>query len=130
MPIGMFRGTCEAYLPSEKMDVRGREFYVPEGDFTYDVRNALGWAYIKALESSSDPIVVCLMDEESLRALIPIDKARFINVRGRDGIDELIKTYRQIEPIIPETERIDLNILFRYMEHYQKNKAAGKRDMR
>lgn len=139
MVTGLFRGTCSKYLISDSdTDWHVREvqktdmgpLYLPDGDFQYSLYGAASYAYGKALESGSTPILACIMPQYIECVYTPLNKVRFIRIGTRQGVEEAISFYNDHEDSIPQFLRENNNRLHLLLEEYLEHRKAGKRTFR
>ncbi len=121
MSQGLFRGICERYFYSELFfPSYGEASYSPRGDFTFNLFTAASFAYYKAIEARSQPVVACLMDVRYVgRRHIPLSKVKLIMIAERPGLDELVKFYKKNISKIPTMEKCNIYLL-RYLYEWYK----------
>lgn len=106
MSKGIFRGTCGKYIKDEIIKSRDGFVYVPMGDFDNNAFASISWAYAKARESGSSPLVAVLLDDKDVdRGYALIDKVRFFNIGTKKGLERLKEWYERSEDRLPEIFR-------------------------
>jgi hypothetical protein len=107
MSEGIFMGICEKdFYLNLGFPPNGEIFYFPRQDFTYDICDAVGVAYKKAIETDSIPIVACLQDNNFVGKInIPLTKIKFIVIEEKKGLEDLIEFYKERVDQIPYINR-------------------------
>ncbi len=139
---GVFRGTCNFHLSQEigfwtrgESDPIAKPVLLSQGRYwTYDPSYAISFAYIRALETRTAPIVICKTENFEKGGLNYLDELKLIVLNKAIGLDALMEFYKNNLDRFPESNRLNPVYVYESLrsqfEGYQRLRAEKAKSIR